>query len=88
VRNQITVRDLDPEAERRVRELARRKRISLNKAAGMLIRKGAGLAEDHDGPETVGSALDAFIGSWSREDEVRLLASIENLGRVDTKLWE
>jgi hypothetical protein len=87
VRNQITVRGLDAETDRRLRDLARRLRISRNKAAVMLLRKGAGLREDDDGPEVVGGALDSFIGSWSAEDEARLLESIRELGQVEPELW-
>lgn len=53
----------------------------------MLLRKGAGLGEDDDGPEVVGGALDSFIGSWSRDDEARLLESIRGLGQVEPELW-
>ena len=87
MRNQITVRGLDAETERHVRELARRLRISRNKAAVMLLRKGAGLREDDAGPEVVGPAMDSFIGSWSREDEALLLKSIRELSQVDAELW-
>jgi hypothetical protein len=88
VKNQITVRGLDAETERRVKELARRLHVSLNRAAVMFMRKGAGLREDDAGPEVVGESLDPFIGSWSREDEARLLDSIRQLGQIDPDLWK
>lgn len=88
MKNQITVRGLDPETERRVTDLARRLRISRNRAAVMLLRKGAGLRDDDAGPEVVGTALDSFIGSWSRDDEAQLLESISELGRIDRELWK
>ena len=88
VKNQITLRGLDAETDRRVRDLASRLRISLNKAAVMLIRKGAGLREDDSGPEVVGKSLDWFIGSWSREDEAELLDSIREMEQIDRGLWQ
>jgi len=88
VRNQITVRGLDAETERRVRDLASRLRISLNKAAVMLIRKGAGLRDEDSGPEVVGTLLDSFIGSWSHEDEANLLDSIRQMEQIDQDLWQ
>ena len=88
VNNQITVRGLDAETERHVRELASRLRISLNRAAVMLIRKGAGLREDNSGPEVVGQSLDSFIGSWSREDEAKFLDSIREMEQIDQDLWQ
>ena len=88
MRNQITVRGLDPETEGRVRELARRMRISLNKAAVMLMRKGAGVREDSSGPEVVGGALDSFVGSWTRDDELEFLESIREMEQIDPALWQ
>jgi hypothetical protein len=88
VKNQITVRGLDAETERHVKELARRLHVSLNRAAVMLMRKGAGLREEDAGPEVVGKSLDSFIGSWSREDEEKLLDSIRQLGQIDPDLWK
>ncbi len=87
VKNQITVRGIDRETEKRLRDLARRRRISLNRAAGILLRKGAGLREEDAGPEVVGESLYAFVGSWSREQERALLDSIREMEQVDRDLW-
>ncbi len=46
---QLTLRGLDPELEKRLRELAARDQLSLNKAALKLMRRGAGL-ESHRHP--------------------------------------
>ena len=86
MKNQISVRGLDAETDRRLREMARRLGISRNRAAVTLLRKGAGLREDDAGPEVVGAALDSFIGSWSPDEEARLLESIRELGQVDPEL--
>jgi len=40
---QLTVRGFDRGLERRLRELARERRVSLNRAALILLREGAGL---------------------------------------------
>ena len=87
MKNQITVRGLDAETEGRLRDLARRQRVSMNKAAVMLIRKGAGLHYEDAGPETVGASLDSFVGSWSREQEQEFLRSIRDMEQVDRELW-
>jgi hypothetical protein len=86
MKDQITVRGIDAEASRRVRMLAAREHISINKAAITMIRKGAGLRPDYAGPETVGASLDAFIGSWSREGEEEFLRSIRDMEQVDEAL--
>ena len=88
---QLTLRGFDPELERRLLELARERSVSLNRAALLLMRRGAGLAAASDEPgerETVGTSLDRFIGVWSIDDEQEFLKSIEDVERVDRELWE
>ena len=87
MKNQITVRGLDGETEARLRTMASRRSLSLNKAAVMLIRKGVGLESEHAGPETVGASLDAFVGSWSPRQEREFLRSIRDMEQVDEELW-
>lgn len=47
----LSVRGFDKELERRLRELARRENVSLNKAALLLLRRGAGLLESGQSPQ-------------------------------------
>lgn len=84
---QLSLRGFDEELERRIRELARRERISLNKAALKLMRQGAGIADSTDDSTTVGDALDSFIGRWTKKDERDLLDSIAPCETVDPELW-
>jgi hypothetical protein len=37
--------------------------------------------------DTVGSALDTFVGVWSDEDEADLLKALEPLEQIDPELW-
>lgn len=85
--NQLTLRGFDPELEKRLRELAAERQISLNRAALALMRQGAGLSEPSKSGEEVGSALDSFIGVWSEEDEVEFLKALEPLEQIDPGLW-
>ena len=87
MKNQITVRGLDPETEGRLRDLARRGHMSMNRAAVMLIRKGAGMLPEGEGPETVGSSLDSFVGTWSPQQEQEFLRSIRDMEQTDEDLW-
>lgn len=84
---QLSLRGFDKELERRIRELARREKISLNKAALALMRRGAGIVASSDDSATVGDALDSFVGRWSARDERRLLDSIAACEAVDPDLW-
>jgi hypothetical protein len=88
MKNQITVRGLDAETESRLRGLANRRSMSMNKAAVMLIRKGAGLKSEDEGPETVGASLDSFVGSWTPEQEREFLRSIRDMEQIDKELWQ
>ena len=88
MKNQITVRGLDAETESRLRSLAGSRKTSVNKVAVMLIRKGAGLRAEGEGPETVGNSLDAFIGSWTPKEERDFLRSIRDMEQVDKELWQ
>ncbi|MDH3746541.1 MAG: hypothetical protein OES47_15690 [Acidobacteriota bacterium] len=92
---QLTLRGFDPELERRLRKLAGDLSISLNRAALLLMRRGAGLAppvspsahgEQLEGP--IAGALDKFIGGWSKEEEEELLSAIEVFEQIDSDLWE
>ena len=53
----------------------------------MLLRKGAGLRADGEGPETVGASLDSFVGSWSPRQERAFLRSLRDTEQVDEELW-
>jgi hypothetical protein len=85
--NQLTLRGFDPQLERCLRDLAREREISLNKAALLLLRRGAGLEQPTGAAGAVESALDSFVGVWSESDEREFLASLEGLEQVDPGLW-
>lgn len=87
--DQLSLRGFDKELARRIRELARREHISLNKAALLLMRRGAGLLEsESSSAAAVGDALDRFVGRWSAADEKHLLHSIAACETVDEALWK
>lgn len=84
---QLTVRGFDEQLERRLRALAQTEGVSLNKAALLLMRRGAGLGTRSDRPHVIGNALNDFIGVWSAEDEREFLASVEDFERIDDSFW-
>jgi hypothetical protein len=86
--NQLSLRGFDKDLARRIKELARREHVSLNKAALLLMRRGAGLLESSPSSAAVGDALDQFMGRWSAADERRLLESIAPCETVDEALWK
>ena len=79
---QLTVRGFDDELSAALRRLAKREGISLNQAALMLLRKGAGLADDDAGTNRVGSSLDHLIGAWTSPESDELDAALEEFETV------
>ena len=84
---QLTVRNLDPELERRLREVARRRDTSLNKAPLYLVRRGAGLHGVDGQPPAVGAALRELRGAWTEADERSVLGAVADLERTDGEFW-
>jgi hypothetical protein len=85
--NQLTVRGFDKALERRLREIARARGVSLNQAALILMRQGAGLGRADRQARAVGPSLDHLIGSWSEDEERQFLDAIGALEEVDQELW-
>jgi hypothetical protein len=84
---QLTLRGLGGPLEREIRDLARRERISLNKAALRLLEKAVGVGERTDA-DRIGRSLDRFIGTWTDDQADELLDSIRSCGQVDRDLWD
>ncbi|HET6613131.1 MAG TPA: hypothetical protein VFG83_14130 [Kofleriaceae bacterium] len=84
---QLTIRGLEADLERAVRELSRAEGISLNQAALRLLRRGAGVSSSA-ARNVIGNALDDFIGTWSDRDQAELDAAVADFERIDDALWE
>ncbi len=86
--NQLTIRGFDDELNETIRQLAEREGISLNRAAVKLLKKGAGMMDGKEGGSKVGSSLDWFIGSMSREEADELETVIEEeFEKIDESMW-
>ncbi len=70
-----------------LRRLARDHDMSLNKAALVLMRRGAGLETRHAKADVVGDSLDHLMGIWSAEEAAELEAATRDFGRIDESLW-
>ena len=84
--NQLTIRGFDDELANRIRQLASREGISLNRAVLRLLREGVGL-EDRKRGDTVGSSLDHLIGTWTCEEAAEMDRALEDLSHIDEALW-
>ncbi len=83
---QLTIRGLDEQLEQRLLRLARSEGLSLNKAALVLMRRGAGL-DSPDRRDVIGDGLDDFIGVWSKEEEQEFLDSIRIFEQIGESFW-
>jgi len=85
---QLTIRSHSKELDAKLKEIAGERGWSLNHTANYLLQKGAGLL---DSPATTGVSdqLDAFIGSWSKEEadafDQRVAAAAEV---IDEEMWK
>ncbi len=85
--NQLTLRGFDKSLARRIREVAKTCGLSLNQAAVLLLRQGAGLAPAEPAPR-VGDSLKALIGTWSREEEEEFRRAVRSFEEVDPDFWK
>jgi plasmid stability protein len=84
---QLTIRALDDDLETALRQAAAEHHTSLNRAALMLLRRGAGLTSEAPGRDRIGNRLDRYIGSWTAEETAAFEDAIAPLRRVDPDLW-
>ena len=84
---QLTVRGFEPELSECIRRLAQEESISLNQVVLRLLRRGAGLEGDQSTADTVGSSLDHFIGSWTRQQADQMERALEDFEGIDESMW-
>ena len=86
--HQLTIRGFDDELADRIRQLASREGISLNRAVLRLLRRGAGLGERIDKPNVVSDSLDHLIGTWTAEEAAEMNRALEDFSRIDEAIWK
>ena len=85
--DQLTVRGFEDDLEAAMRRLAQREGVSLNKAALRLLRKGAGLSDDAERADRVGTSLDHLIGSWTSAEADEIDRALADFETVDEVFW-
>ena len=85
--NQLTIRGFDDALESRIQQLAHQEGISLNRAVMKLLRRGAGLEERVGSADTIGTALDHLIGTWTAEEASEMEQALEHLSQIDEAMW-
>jgi hypothetical protein len=84
---QLTIRGFEPDLEKRLRDLARRDHLSLNQAALVLLRRGAGLAKEKQ-PDRVGDSLDHLFGTWTKEEADEFDSFMKDHEQIDPEMWK
>lgn len=85
---QLSLRGFDPELEKRIRDIARKEGISLNRATLRLLQRGAGLEKGGKSADVVGDSLDHLIGKWSARESKAFLKGIGPLEQIDRSFWK
>ena len=85
---QLTLRGFGPELEARLHRAAEAENLSLNQAALRFLERGAGLAERRAKLDTIGPALDEFIGDWTKKQADQVLGAVREFERIDPELWK
>lgn len=84
---QLTLRGFDEELARRLKHLAARENLSLNKTVLQLLRKVTGLETSPVPANRVGDSLDEFIGVWSAAEQQEFNATTRVFEEIDETLW-
>jgi len=87
VMSQLTIRGLDKRLWQAIRELARRERISLNKAALRLLERGAGLAPARP-DNRIGHSLDHLAGTWTTAEAKAFDQALKSCEQIDEAMWK
>jgi len=79
----ITVRNLPPEVARRIRQKAKKERISMNRAVVSLLEKAVGVSSAKEKQEEVYHDLDRFFGVWSREEYEEFMEALREQRQIE-----
>ena len=84
---QLTIRGFSTEIQEKIQSVARERGWSQNKAAIHLLKKGAGMRDKEEAAD-IGNGLDAFIGTWKRNEADAFDRCIEEaFESIDEEMW-
>jgi plasmid stability protein len=79
---QITIRDIDPDVEQKIRNIAKGKGKSLNQFIREIIHK------EFKPSESPASSLKNLAGGWSQEEAADFECSIKSCEQIDEEMWK
>ena len=83
---QITIRDMDPEVEKAIRDLSKKTGKSLNRVIQEIIHKQTGF--DHKPKTPAADSLRRLAGGWSEKDASDFFDTIKSCEQIDEEMWK
>ena len=82
---QITLRGLDPEVEKEVRQISKKTKKSINRVIQEIIYKHTGSNQKHS---TESNSLRKLAGGWSEKDSSEFFEAIKSCEQIDEDMWK
>ena len=82
---QITLRGMDPDIEREIRRMAKKRGKSLNRVILDMICEHTGVTKKDKKP--LADSLKKLAGGWSEKDAAQFLESIKSCEQIDEEMW-
>jgi len=84
----LAVRGIDARTARRLKEVARKRGVSVNKLVVGVLREAVGSGPGPAAGRPVHHDLDDLLGTWSRAEHRAFSRAIQAFERVDDELWK
>lgn len=84
---QLTVRGIDDELAKRLRQHCEHTGLSLSQAALDLLRRGAGLGTKPAPVATIGHSLDLWFGTWDATEAAAVTEAVADFAIPDPQMW-
>ena len=82
----ITIHQIDEDIDKKLNELAREKRMSLNKTIKFLLRKALNL--ESNSKENRKKELSEFLGVWSKDDLNSFNKAVSEFEKISEEDWK
>ncbi len=82
----ITIHQIDEDIDKKLNELAREKRMSLNKTIKFLLRKALNL--ESNSKENRKKELIEFLGVWSKDDLNSFNKAVSEFEKISEEDWK
>ncbi len=88
MKKQYTIRGIDKDLDKAVRETAEKCHVSVNKASVSLLRKAVGLESGAAPKGPPYHDMDDLAGTLSKDEAAKMLKALTDVRRVEPELWK